>query len=158
MRRREYAFSNAKTLKNDIFFVEGAKKGEDTDVWYRVALINDVVISKEETTIYKRMYSSATKDGFHVFDWVFANRIDNILNDKSIVPERKQAAVALVDRFKMTSSREAMLNNDKNKAKSIIETISNKQSKHYKISKIICLLPPALFKFIYRVFLIIRRL
>ena len=132
-----------KTLleREDIRFEPGVRIGEDTDVWYRLGLKNKVAVSKCETTRYRREYSTATQAGNHTFDWIFCRRAEKMLQDDQISSEVKASIVELLDRFRMTSSREYMVLGDRKNAKKILSNIKNKKNKRYVLTYLFTCLP-----------------
>ncbi len=136
--------------KNHIRFQEGIKIGEDTDVWYRLGLKNTVAVSKQETTQYRREFSTATRQSFHVHDWIFVSRSQEILSDSDIPDYRKQSFIALIDRYKLTSSREYMAQGDRQRAKRVLSEIQNKHGKRYLLTWLFTFMPYALCKTILR--------
>ncbi len=135
---------------DSIFFEPGIKIGEDTDVWYRLGLKNSIVVSKHETAEYHRENSTATKESFHVYDWIFASREEDIVSDESITETRKKSAVALIDRYRLTSSRQYMIKNMRNEAKKLLKKIKNKKGKRYFLTCIFCNMPYFLCKCVFR--------
>lgn len=135
-------------VNNSVYFEPKERIGEDTDMWFRLALYCPVVISKRETTIYRREYSTATKVTSNTFNWIFSRRIEEILK-MDISDEIKCECVKLLDRYKMTCSRDYLLQKNRKGAKEILNKVKYKTKKYY-ISKFFCYLPYSLFKFIYK--------
>lgn len=127
--------------KNGIRFEPGIKIGEDTDVWYRLGLKNNVAVSKIETTVYRREFSTATRQSFHVQNWIFCFRLADILSDNEISDKKKDSVLNLIDRYKMTSSREYMLDRDRKKAKAVLSEVRYKKGKRYILTLIFTFLP-----------------
>lgn len=136
-------------IKNNIFFEPNIKIGEDTDVWYRVALKFPVIISKTETNIYRKEYSTATKKTSNDYDWIFSKRIQKILNDKNIPNEIKNECQWLIDRYNLACVRDYIYDKNKKKAKDRIKTIKNKKNSNYVITKILTILPLSIARKIY---------
>lgn len=137
-------------VDDNIYFEPNIKIGEDTDVWYRLALKHSVAISKKETTVYLRENSTATKNSFHTHNWIFYLRADEIMRDEDINENIKESVEELLDRYKMTSCREYMLQENRKQAQAIIKSVKNKEGKRYWLSKAFCYLPYSLCKTIYK--------
>ena len=131
-------------------FEPGVRIGEDTDVWYRLGLKHSVVISRNESTIYRQEYSTATKNGSYVHNWIFSRRIEEFLSDDSISARVKQSLICLQDRYKMTGSREYMLEGNRKEAKRILSEIKMKRGKRYVLTVIFTSLPYCLCKKLLR--------
>lgn len=124
-----------------IHFEPGVKIGEDTDVWYRLGLKHTVAVSKTETTMYRREYSTATRESSHIQNWVFSLREQEILLDDKISEKVKASFIHLIDRYKMTCCREYMASKDRSKAKSVLSEVKNKYGKRYVLTRIFTVLP-----------------
>ncbi len=125
----------------NIYFQPGVKIGEDTDVWYRLALKNDAVVTKELTTVYRRENSTATKLSSFVDDWIFSKRIKDIDADPDILPEIKLSAATVVDRYLLNSCRQHMLMKNRKQSLDILRKVRNKKGKRYLLTKVFCYLP-----------------
>lgn len=137
-------------IEDNIKFEEGITVGEDSDVWYRLGLKNDVIFTKKETTVYRREYSTATRNTFHVQDWIFSLRINDILCDQYVSDKVKKSVIELIDRYKMTSSREYMLANNRKEAKKILGEVKNKRGRRYILTFVFLCLPYAFCEKILR--------
>lgn len=136
--------SRSMLCKNGIRFEPGVRIGEDTDVWYRLGLKNKVAVSKRETTMYRREFSTATRFSFHVQNWIFSQREENLMSDPDIPDFRKASISDLIDRYKMTSSREYMLDKNRNDARRVLSEVRVKKGKRYILTKIFTFLPYSL--------------
>lgn len=125
--------------EKNIYFEPGEKIGEDTDMWFRVALESSVAFSKCETTIYRREKSTATKNGSNSFSWIFARRLKNIENG-AYREDRKRECRKLIERHFLTCSRNYMLLKDRKKAKEVLKNIKY-HNKRYYITWILTKLP-----------------
>ena len=125
----------------NIYFQPGVKIGEDTDVWYRLALKNTAVVTKEQTTIYRRENSTATKFSSYVDDWIFSRRLKEIDAAPDILPEIKLSAAVVVDRYLLNSCRQHMLMKNRQQALSVLKNIRIKKGKRYLLTKVFCYLP-----------------
>ena len=131
-----------KLLKdNGIYFAIGEKLGEDTDLWYRVALRNKIVLSKTTTTRYQHEYSTATKNTSNPPDWAFAKRKDAILNDKNISDDIKKDVLLLLDRYYLKCARDRKVKGNFKQAITNLKKVNNRWSKRYLLSAIFCYLP-----------------
>ena len=131
---------------NNIYFEPGERIGEDTDVWYRVALCSSVAISKIETTVYRKENSTATKNGSNTFNWIFARRWETI-KSSNYPEERKIECRKLIERQKMTCSRDYLLLKDRKKAKEVLKDIQYR-TKRYYLSVILTILPYSISKWL----------
>lgn len=134
--------------RHNIYFEPGERIGEDTDMWFRVSLYCPLVISKAETTVYRRENSTATKNTTNTLNWIFARRIDDILK-MNISQDVKDECVKLIDRYKMTCSRDYLLSHNRKDALKILKTVKHKTKKFY-ISQLFCYMPYKLFEFIFK--------
>lgn len=127
--------------RSNIYFEVGIKIGEDTDVWYRIGLKNRVAISKQETSVYRREFSTATTKGFHVQDWVFFKRSRCMLEDENLPVANRHSLETLLDRYKMTSSREYMMTKNRNAARDILTQVTRKSGLRYIVTVLLTYLP-----------------
>lgn len=141
--------------KDNIYFKPGIKIGEDSDVWYRLALRNRVAVTKNETTVYRRENSTATKNSSHTYDWIFASRENEILSDNSISDKVKNSAVELIDRYKLNSCRELMMQKNRKAAKKTLKNIKNKKGKRYLITFLFCNFPYFLCRYFYKKIMVV---
>lgn len=149
LNRTSYAVVNTNSVcirrsvmeQEGIRFEPGIKIGEDTDVWFRVGLNHKVAISKKETTVYRREHSTATSATSHIQNWIFSQRIPEILADEQISEKVKASVVQLIDRYKMTSSREYMASGNRSEAKRVLAEVINKRGKRYILTKVFTCLP-----------------
>lgn len=126
-------------LENNLFFEPGEKIGEDTDMWFRTALLQPIILSKKETTVYRREFSTATAATTNSMAWIFPRRMETI--QKMDIPAPiKTECEKLVDRYKMTCSRDCLCRSDKKTAYRILKTVEHKTVKYY-ISVILCAVP-----------------
>ena len=128
-------------FRDGVFFAPGIRIGEDSDVWYRLALKNKAAISKQCTTSYRREFSTATQNGTHVHNWIFASRVDSILSDDNITYSVKMSVLNLIDRYKMTSSRVYMTESNRKEAKKILSEIKKKNNIRFVLTSIFTFLP-----------------
>lgn len=147
--------NNTVCMNEKILFVEGAVRGEDTDVWFRIALKHDIVFSREETTIYRRELSTATRNGSFIYSWVFAERLPYIVNDPMISADVKKYCIKFLDRYWMTCVRECRLDGDQSMAKNYLKKISEHTTSRYFVTWMFAYLPNSLFRKAYT--LIMRR-
>lgn len=126
-------------FENNLFFEPGEKIGEDTDLWFRTALLQPIIISQKETTVYQREFSTATAATTNSMTWIFPRRLDAI-KAMDIPAPIKTACEKLVDRYKMTCSRDYLRMSDKKAARRILKTVEHKTCKYY-ISVILCAVP-----------------
>ena len=129
-----------------IRFEPGIRIGEDSDVWYRLGLKHKVAVTQKETTAYRREFSTATKSGFHVQNWIFSQRLEAILSDAGISDSVKASVQALIDRYNMTSCREYMAAGQRKEAKRVLALVKTKAGKRYWLTKIFTFLPCRLCK------------
>lgn len=128
-------------VNGNIYFAVGEKIGEDTDLWYRVALKNSIVLTKITTTQYQREYSTATKMGVKTKKWLFAKRIDSIIRDNSIPSDIKDSALLLVERYHLKCARDYKLEGCFKEAVGELKKVTHKWNKRYILSAIYCYLP-----------------
>lgn len=126
-------------LSKNIFFEPNEKIGEDTDMWFRLALVQPIVLSQKETTLYQREFSTATAATTNSMTWIFPRRIDTIKAmdiSESIMTECEK----LIDRYKMTCSRDYLRMSDKKSAWKMLKAVKHRTFKYY-ISIVLCILP-----------------
>jgi len=124
-------------FREDIFFEPKEKIGEDTDMWFRIALRHPIVISKETTTSYLREFSTATAKTSNSLTWIFAKR--NI-KELHISYEVKKECLKLVDRYRMTCSRDYLKEFNRELALLTLKSVEYKVLKYY-VSMFLCYLP-----------------
>lgn len=127
--------------QENIRFEPGIRIGEDTDVWFRLGLKYKVAISKKETTVYQMDLSTATKDGSYVPDWMFSRREQDILSNPQISDQVKASMIHLLDRYKMTGSRECMAAGNRKEARRLLSSVRTKKGKRYLLTKAFTFLP-----------------
>ena len=127
--------------QENIHFEPGVRIGEDTDVWYRLGLCGKVAVSQQETTVYRREYSTATKESSYVQNWIFSLREQEILSDNRISEKAKRSYIQLLDRYKMTGSRECMAAGDRKSARRMLREVREKSGKRYMLTHIFTYLP-----------------
>jgi glycosyltransferase involved in cell wall biosynthesis len=125
----------------NIRFEPKIKIGEDTDVWFRLGLKYPVAVTKKETTLYRREYSTASRGGTHVQNWIFLSRVEGILSDDTVSDAVKNAVIELVDRYKMTASREYMVENNRADAKRVLSEVTNKKGRRYLLTRVLTFCP-----------------
>lgn len=118
-------------IEEDLYFKPGERIGEDTDMWYRIALRTPIVISKKATTIYQRIYSTATKETTNTLEWCFEKRKDTLLSAEDISEEKKKEIEVLFDRYYMTCIRTCGTSNQRKKGLKIAKKVKNKSLKYY---------------------------
>ena len=134
--------------QNDFYFEPHEKIGEDTDMWFRIALKYSIVIVKAETTVYQREYSTATAKSSNTLNWVFARRIECI--KQSDAPRNvKKEAVKLIDRYKMTCIRDLLYVGDKLAARKIVRELKYKTVKYF-ITVVLCMIPLKMSRYIIK--------
>ncbi len=138
-------------LEDGILFEPGVTIGEDTDVWYRLALRHPAVVSRRETTVYHRECSTATRRSFHTRDWIFCRREAEILADGTIDPGVKRSVMELLDRYKLESARRYALEGERSRARETLETVGHRSGKRYALTRIFCMLPRKLCRILYGV-------
>jgi len=130
--------SKAFLLAKDLFFEPDEKIGEDTDMWYRVALHTPVAFSKKETTVYRRENSTATKHGSGSFTWIFCKRWET-LRHGDYDAERKAECGKLIDRYRLSCSRSYMLQKDRKNAKKMLKCVTYHDKRYFLTYLLTCL-------------------
>lgn len=133
-----------------LYFEPNKKIGEDTDMWYRICLYTPCVITKKETTLYRREFSTATKKTSNTFNWVFAERLNKILGDNNIKPEIKKECILLIDRYKMKCTRDLIFLGNKKEALLFLKDVKNKKNIKFILTTILYILPKFIVKKIYK--------
>ena len=126
-------------LEREIFFEPNERIGEDTDMWFRLALVQPVVISRKETTVYQREFSTATANTFNSMTWIFPRRM-KVIEEMDVSAEIKEECDRLIDRYKMACSRDLLRASNRKDALDILRTVRFRTAKYY-ISVILCVLP-----------------
>ncbi len=134
----------------NIRFAEGVKIGEDTDVWYRAALRDPVVLTKIPTTIYRREFSTATPTSFYTPDWVFASRCDGMMADPTISDAVKLSVAEICDRYYLTGARVCMKQKNRAGAKDNLRRVKQKSGKRYWLTYLFTLLPFSICRCVLR--------
>ena len=133
-------------------FAVGERIGEDTDMWLRFALRHKVALTLEETTVYIRADSTATKNGNSNHDWVFARRECEIMSAEDIRDDVKKSVRCLLDRYFLCCARESAKDGDKKKAHTFLARVKNRCSRVYLASAVFCRLPSPLCRFVWKRF------
>lgn len=132
-----------------ILFEPGAAIGEDSDVWYRLALRHPAAVARRETTVYHRECSTATGQSFYTRDWVFCRREADILADDTIDPGVKRSAMEVLDRYKLESARRYALEGDRTRAREAMGTVRQRSGKRYALTRVFCMLPREICRILY---------
>lgn len=138
-------------IEHNIFFEPNERIGEDTDMWFRTALVSPIVISKIATTKYRREYSTATATTSNSMSWIFAKRVENCL-EKEFDAQTIFECYKLVDRYYMTCSRDYLKSSQKKAAKEILKKVKFRNFK-YLISRILCSIPLKVSTYLIKVHL-----
>lgn len=131
-RKFGYFFNtNCVCVKRNVFeevggFAVGVKNEEDFDMWCRLGLRNNIVISREITSLRFRDYSIATKEPLLLNEWIFESRIDNIFSDNTIPKSRIEGVKKLLAERKITKVRQYLLTGNKQLAIHTFRTIHPK--------------------------------
>jgi glycosyltransferase involved in cell wall biosynthesis len=131
-------------IKRDLWFEPGERIGEDTDMWYRIALREKFLLSKTSTNIYQKEYSTATQNSSNTQDWIFARRLPDIIGSSDISDDVKNECIRLVDRYTLACCRELSCMGQGKEARKKIKTVKNKSGKRYILTYILCHIPTAL--------------
>ena len=135
-------------LNHKLFFEPNEKIGEDTDMWYRIALKEEIAFSKNVTTVYRREYSTATRISSNTQDWIFARRLPDILDSKEIPDDVKRECILLIDRYNLTCCRELNANGSGHEARNKLKQIHIKRGRRYILTYILCHLPSRICRII----------
>lgn len=127
-----------------LLFEPGERIGEDTDMWYRIALKERLVLSKKVTNVYRREYSTATQNSSNTQDWIFARRRAAILSDAEVSEGVKNEYVKLIDRYIMACCRDLASVGHGSEARKKLKTVEDKKGKRYVLTYILCRLPKML--------------
>ena len=122
-------------IEENLFFQPGEKVGEDTDMWFRIALYHPIVISKAVTTSYQREHSTATAKTSNSLSWIFARRN---LNEYVLSPEIKEECLRLIDRYKMTCSRDLLRERNRKGAFDTLRSVEYRGVKYYLVFILCC--------------------
>lgn len=128
-------------MNNSVFFEPGITNGEDCDMWFRLALLCPIVITKTETTEYVRLHSTASRNVRFVDDWIFATRVKHFKNDAKVEMGIRKSCLHLVDRYYMSGSRHYKCIGDKKKAKVLIKNVTYKTGFTYFATVLYLLFP-----------------
>lgn len=128
-------------MNNSVFFEPGITNGEDCDMWFRVALLCPIVITKTETTEYVRMHSTASRNVRFVDDWIFTTRVKDIEKDSTIEKGIRESCLHLVDRYYMSGSRYYKCIGDTKKAMVLFRNVTYKAGFTFFATALYLLLP-----------------
>lgn len=140
--------TNCICIRNSVFqkvgvFQIGVAQGEDTDMWYRVAAYNSVIISPCITNARYRDFSVATKQRVFTYDWIFEKRLDDILNDVQVPTQRKNSLLKDMEDRKISKIRHKLLESKRKDAYLILKSINrNLVSTKRLVSTIACFFVP----------------
>lgn len=116
-------------------FEVGVKNGEDDDMWYRLFSYFSVAISSKITTAYIRENSRATMSKIFVNDWVFLQRVDDIMASADVSDEKKKYLHKLLEQRKLSYVRYCLLTGDKKTARKQMKQIDKKELKFKKYAE-----------------------
>lgn len=134
--------------KSGLFDTE-EKIGEDTDMWYRLGLYNNVVYTNQVTTLRFREFSVATKHLQFHYDWVFPKKLKAIYKNPNISKERKESLKIVMNNYKITRARNFLLDKKKRKAFTELKSIDSTKNikKRYFATIIFFLIPNKVLKY-----------
>lgn len=134
-------------------FKPGERLGEDTDFILHLAAYCEVVLCSEITAIYHRESSTATKDGLLNFDWNFARRETELLNDERIPEEKRYYIACALDHFRIHKARHYLLEGKRGAAAAEIKKVRPNPKNRGRIASTWAMiaLPPAVLKAAYGV-------
>lgn len=134
--------------KSGLFDTE-EKIGEDTDMWYRLGLYNNVVYTNQVTTLRFREFSVATKHLQFHYDWVFPKKLKVIFKNPNISKERKESLKIVMNNYKITRTRNFLLDKKKRKAFTELKSIDSTKNikKRYFVTIIFFLIPNRVLKY-----------
>lgn len=140
--------TNSIVCKRTVFdtvglFEVGVKNSEDDDMWYRLYCYFGVAISNEPTTVYVRENSVATSTRVFVNDWIFLQRVDEIMSSTDVSNEKKDYLRRLLEQRKLSFVRYLILMGDKKSAWKQMKTINKRLLKKKKyIETLVALIIP----------------
>ncbi len=147
--------SDTVCIKREVFdevglFEEGVSQGEDTDMWFRIAAYYKVVLSKKLTATYQREFSDATKYYKNNYEWIFASREDDLVNDFRIPEEKRKNIVKYIDRYRMNNCRSMLFENNRKKAREYLKDVKYKADLRYIITLLCLICPDCIYRPLFR--------
>lgn len=149
----EIIHTNSVCMKKDFLlqqqlFDAKASIGEDTDLWFRCAMKESVVISKKITTIYYRDNSVLTKDRKFNYNWPFLCQYEKAQK------ENMYSVKLMCDQYFLAGSKHMLADGNrlgcKNFLMRIDKPIGTELKKAYLVTKVLYLLPCFISKKICR--------
>lgn len=136
-------------FENSGLFDEDEKLSEDIDMWYRLGLYNNVVYTNQVTTLRFREFSVATKYRQFNYDWVFPKKLKAIYKNPNISKERKESLKIVMNNYKITRTRNFLLDKKKRKAFTELKSIDSTKNikKRYFATIIFFLIPNKVLKY-----------
>ena len=132
-------------LENQRFEV-GERIGEDTDLWYRIAAIEPLLLILKETAIYRRELSTATAGGTNNLEWAFARREMQLMQDPAVTKDKQRSIRLLLDRWRCTCCRQLLLKGDRAGARRYLRMVKYPLQKRCVYCAFLCALPQPLLK------------
>lgn len=132
-------------LENQRFEV-GERIGEDTDLWYRIAAIEPLLLIRKETAIYRRELSTATAGGTNNLEWAFARREMQLMQDPAVTKDKQRSIRLLLDRWRCTCCRQLLLKGDRAGARRYLRMVKYPLQKRCVYCAFLCALPQPLLK------------
>ncbi len=119
--------TNSVCVKREVFaeigvFKIGIHVGEDIDLWNRIGLYHNVVVSDIVTTQRNRINSTATRHYVHIYEDCFDREIDSFLFDSKINEMRKTSLVRYRQEKTRSNINHKILDGDKRTAWSWIRS------------------------------------
>lgn len=105
-----------KALSKVGLFEEGVNRGEDVDLWLRLACYYNVIFINKTTTLYNREFSTLTSNKFTSKSGIFIDRRIELLSDESIDIKKKKSIEIYLDRISISSIRKLLITKNKKKA------------------------------------------
>ena len=121
-------------------FNEKASIGEDTDMWFRLSMVGNVVISKEETSYYHRDSSDLTKTNRHNYEWPFLTQ-DPFASNPCVTIERAISIKKIQIKTLLSNCKHYISEGKKREARNLFMTISKDDRRMFRKSSLqVCLL------------------
>jgi glycosyltransferase involved in cell wall biosynthesis len=148
-RGEAWVFTSAAMVRKDVAlgaggFAEGESRGEDIDLWIRMALEYPVALSSYVGTVYRRVANSLTVSTTVLEPDVAMRRIARRLaDDKGLAPELRDAMRELSHRLALAHATDCLLRGQKDAASRFIATAGDTRywAGHRRVLFALSLLP-----------------
>lgn len=154
---KTWVFTSAAMVRKDVAlgiggFAEGESRGEDVDLWIRMALENPVALSSYVGTVYRKVANGLTSSTMVIEPDVAMRRIaQRIADDKSLGPELRNAMREFANRLALAHASDCLLRGQKDAANRFIAAARDTRywARRRRVLSALSALPPSAVRMLF---------